>query len=389
MKYVSVAAGVWLGAAACVPANAHRAPVYTLIFSFPGGSGGVSPLGTLIEDQAGNLYGTTAAGGVSQPSIVGPEYGVVFEMTPQGVETVLHEFGIGKDGADPRAGVIADGKGNLYGTTAEGGPTYNGTVFRVAPGGKEKVLHKFASDPDGALPQGGLLAVGHGDFVGTTTYGGSAGAGTVYQASTKRSDYKVLFSFTGSTTGTNPTGPLIRDSAGNLYGVASGGGSADMGAVFMLSPSGTETLLYSFQGGNDGSEPYGGLVSDTAGNLYGVTYSGGSSGYGTLFEIAPGGTETLLHTFTGTQADGSGPYAAPIRDKAGNLYGTTSEGGASYMGTVFEFTSGGSFELLHSFAGADGSAPLSGLLRDKQGNLWGTTSLGGATNDGTVFELTP
>jgi uncharacterized repeat protein (TIGR03803 family) len=389
MKHVFVVAGVWLGAAAWVPANAHRAPVYTLIFSFPGGSGGVSPLCTLIEDQAGNLYGTTAAGGMSQPSIVGPEYGVVFEMTPGGTETVLHEFGVGKDGSDPRAGVVADGKGNLYGTTAEGGSTYNGMVFEVTPGGKEKRLHQFGSDPDGALPQGGLLSVGGGDFAGTTTYGGTAGEGTVFLASTKRSRYEVLFSFTGNSTGTNPTGALIRDKAGNLYGEASSGGNNGMGAVFMLTPSGTETLLYSFQGGNDGSEPYGGLVSDKEGNLYGVTYSGGASGYGTLFEIAPGGTETLLHTFAGTQSDGGGPYAAVIRDKAGNLYGTTSEGGASYQGTVFEYTSGGSFELLHSFAGPDGSTPLSGLLMDKQGNLWGTASLGGATDDGTVFELTP
>jgi uncharacterized repeat protein (TIGR03803 family) len=159
--------------------------------------------------------------------------------------------------------------------------------------------------------------------------------------------------------------------------------------VFVLSPSGSETLLYSFKGGTDGSEPYGGLVSDSKGNLYGATYAGGSSGYGTLFKITPGGAETVLHSFTGTQTDGSGPYAALIRDKSGNLYGTTTEGGTSYLGTVFEFTAGGSFELLHSFSGADGGTPLSGLMMDKQGNLWGTTSLGGAANDGTFFELTP
>jgi uncharacterized repeat protein (TIGR03803 family) len=388
MKHIPAAAAAVLFAA-WAPGGAHAAPVYTLLYSFTGGSDGAFPCSTLIEDAAGNLYGTTAAGGISQPSVVGPQYGVVFKMTPQGSETVLHDFGVGNDGADPRAGVIADAKGNMYGTTAEGGPTYNGIVFSVTPAGREKVLHQFSSDPDGALPQGGLLAIGHGDFVGTTTYGGSVGAGTVFLASTKRSGYKVMFSFTGSSTGTNPTGALIRDKAGNLYGEASGGGASNMGAVFVLSPSGSETLLYSFKGGTDGSEPYGGLVSDSKGNLYGATYAGGSSGYGTLFKITPGGAETVLHSFTGTQTDGSGPYAALIRDKSGNLYGTTTEGGTSYLGTVFEFTAGGSFELLHSFSGADGGTPLSGLMMDKQGNLWGTTSLGGAANDGTFFELTP
>jgi uncharacterized repeat protein (TIGR03803 family) len=379
-----------LAAAACLlPAAAGASPTYTMLYSFNGSSDGAFPQSRPIEDAQGNLYGTAAAGGIQQPSVVGPQYGVVFEVKPGGAQSVLYKFGVGADGANPRAGIIADAQFNLYGTTAEGGPSYNGTVFRLSTKGVERILHKFSGEPDGALPEDTLLRLPSGDFVGTTYSGGTAGAGTIFEVSTKKNSYNVLFSFTGSATGSNPAGNLILDSAGNLYGTASNGGTEGAGAVFKLSPSNSETVLYNFKGGSDGSEPYGGLVRDKAGNLYGVTYAGGSALYGTIFKLAPDGTKTVLHNFSSTQTDGGGPYAGLIRDADGNLYGTTTEGGTYYQGTVFELSKNGTLTLLHSFSGADGSTPLAGVLRDKHGNLFGTASLGGNTNDGVVFEISP
>ena len=197
----------------------------------------------------------------------------------------------------------------------------------------------------------------------------------------------VLYSFT-YTDGAYPVAALIADRAGNLYSTTSSGGASGDGTVFKLTPGGTETVLYSFTGIPDGVYPEAGLIADRAGNLYGTTNQGGASNKGTVFKLTPSETETVLHSFAG--ADGALPVAALIADRAGNLYGTTYYGGASGDGTVFKLTPGGTETVLHSFTGIpDGVYPEAGLIADRADNLYGTTSFGGASGYGTVFKVTP
>jgi uncharacterized repeat protein (TIGR03803 family) len=201
----------------------------------------------------------------------------------------------------------------------------------------------------------------------------------------------VLYSFTGGTDGANPEAGLIADSSGNLYGTTTSGGASGFGTVFMLSPAGTESVLYSFTGGTDGGFPTAGLIADSQGNLYGTTSGGGAmpggDGYGVVFALSPSGTETVLHTFNFN--DGSRPYGGLIADTKMNLYGTTAFGGTSRAGNVFKLPQAGQMTVLHSFAGSDGANPVAGLIADSKGNLYGTTEQGGAApGGGAVFKLT-
>jgi uncharacterized repeat protein (TIGR03803 family) len=208
----------------------------------------------------------------------------------------------------------------------------------------------------------------------------------------------VLYSFSGGNDGSVPTSGLIQDKAGNFYSTTDAGGASDHGAVFKLAPDGKETVLYSFAGGSDGEYPQAGLAEDAQGNFYGTTTEGGADNLGTVFKLAPDGTETVLHAFAGGYNDGSSPYAGVIVDAKGNLYGTTQEGGSATCtcGVVFEITRSGKERILYNFRGSpDGAYPLSSLLMDKSGNLYGTTLGGGVQSDfcgvgcGTVFELSP
>jgi uncharacterized repeat protein (TIGR03803 family) len=199
----------------------------------------------------------------------------------------------------------------------------------------------------------------------------------------------TLYSFMGGVDGSQPVGGLILDTAGNLYGATTYGGSSGYGAIFKVTSTGLENVLYSFTGGNDGREPHGALVFDKNGNLYGTTYQGGLHRRGTLFELSPTGAETVLHSFKGG-TDGAFPTATLIFDGGGNLYGTTNKaGGAHHYGNVFEMSSSGVEQVLYSFSGADGKFPESNLILDAQGNLYGTTHKGGQYKEGTVFELAP
>jgi uncharacterized repeat protein (TIGR03803 family) len=212
--------------------------------------------------------------------------------------------------------------------------------------------------------------------------------------------YTVLHSFAGPPTdGSNPfdSGSLVRGSAGNLYGTTTFGGASGKGVVFKVDPTGMETVLYSFTGGADGASPSAGLIRDKEGNLYGATAYGGDLsaffglGCGVVFKLDSSGNETVLYTFTcgadGLQ-DGSQPRAVLVRDKAGNLYGTTEAGGTFGYGMVFKLDRTGKETVLHTFTGADGLQVDAGLIRDAEGNLYGTTVGGGASGDGVVFKLT-
>ena len=365
-----------------------HAQTETVLYSFTGTPDGATPFAGLVRDGKGNLYGTTLQGG----TISG--YGTVFEVTPAGAEKVLHSFTGGTDGIGPYASLVRGKKGTLYGTTSGGGSGY-GTVFAVTSSGKESVILNF-DGLDGAYLSAGLIRDSEGTLFGTTPGGGLYSSGTAFELTASGTE-QVLYNFTGGGDGDCPLSTLARDAAGNLYGTTQWGGAYGYGAVFELTASGTEQVLYSFTGGNDGAYPYAGVVRDGKGNLYGTTIQGGAYNYGTVFEVTATGVEKVLHSF-GTSADGITPEAGLVRDSKGNLYGTTYQGGAYNYGTVFKVTKKGVEQVLYSFSGgADGRYPVSNLIRDAAGNLYGTTAYGGiqdcAYGDGggcgTVFMLTP
>ena len=350
----------------------------TVLYSFTGGADGGDPYAGVIRDSAGDLYGTTFGGGAAGA-------GVVYKLDPADHETVLYSFTGGADGGNPYAGVIPDSAGNLYGTTY-GGAAGAGVVFKVNTASQETVLSSFTGGADGGNPYAGVIPDSAGNLYGTT-YGGAAGAGVVFKVNTA-SQETVLSSFTGGADGGNPYAGVIPDSAGNLYGTTYGG-AAGAGVVFKVNTASQETVLYSFTGGADGWAPNAGVISDSAGNLYGTTVNGGTAGRGVVYKLDTAGQETVLYSFRGG-ADGAFPFAGVIRDSAGNLYGTTYVGGTRDWGVVYKLDTAGQETVLYRFTGgADGGNPWAGVIRDSAGNLYGTTAGGGKRGGGVVFKLKP
>jgi uncharacterized repeat protein (TIGR03803 family) len=312
----------------------------TVLYSFTGTAGdGVAPLAGLVQDASSNLYGTTAGGGASG-------FGTVFQVSKTGKETVLYSFtGTGGDGATPQAGLVRDAKGTLYGATFGGGASGHGTVFMLDKTGKETVLYSFSGGTDGGNPYFGyLIRDGAGNLYGTTQVGGdtsggcgSGGCGVVFKLD-KKGKETVLHTFTGTAgDGGWPFAGVARDANGNLYGTTQIGGVSGGGTVFMLDKTGKETVLYSFSGGADGGYPLAGVVRDAKGNLYGTTEEGGASGLGAVFKVGRGGKETVLHSFN-SSTDGGLPFGGVVRDAKGTLYGTTMNGGSAGYGTVWRLT---------------------------------------------------
>jgi uncharacterized repeat protein (TIGR03803 family) len=313
--------------------------------------------GDLIFDSAGNLYGVSLSGAASD--------GFVFELKPSSggswTEETLYTFPqTGLHGNDPFAGVIMDKSGNLYGTTFYGGAyggrnifAAGGTVFELIPqpggGWTQKLLHSFGNGTDGSNPNGGLIFDSAGNLYGTTTQGGGPNAlGTVFELirqSNGQWKEKILHNF-GSLPydGLSPYSKLVFDSAGNLYGTTVGGGTDSNGTVFELIPQTDgrwkEKVLLSFEGSN-GADPRSALVLNSAGDLYGVTFTGGLYGGGFLYELIPGSNGTwqqsAVHNF-GNGTDGSGSLGNLCFDASGNLFGTTQGGGTTGQGTVFKIT---------------------------------------------------
>jgi uncharacterized repeat protein (TIGR03803 family) len=363
---------------AMLGAGAARAQTFSVLYTFTGGVDGREPYAGLVRDKAGNLYGTTYAGGAFG-------MGTVFKVAQSGKETVLHNFSGAPDGANPLAGLVRDASGNLYGATLVGGTEGNGAVFKVDKTGKETMLCSFKE----GNPAGSLVLDPAGNLYGTTNVGGLYGFGSVFKVN-KTGKETRLYSFVGGHfDGEYPIAGLIRDREGNLYGTTYGGGNYGYGTVFVLAKHGGQTVLHSFAYNHgDGEFPYAGLVRDARGNLYGTTTGGGFFG-GTVFRVSESGVEALLYSFT-DGSDGGVPYAGLVRDSAGNLYGTTYNGGAYGYGTVFKVDTSGHETVLHSFSYAtDGGYPYAGLVRDAAGNFYGTTFQGGASGAGTVFKLTP
>jgi uncharacterized repeat protein (TIGR03803 family) len=351
----------------------------TVLYTFTGETDGMGPYAGVIRDSTGNLYGTTGYGGVAG-------LGVVFELNTSGVQTPLYGFPAAAGGFGPNAGVVRDSSGNFYGTTPLGGSAGAGTVYEVETTGQEIVLYSFTGGSDGNGPNSGVIRDAAGNLYGTTLSGGSSGAGVVYKVATTGVE-TVLYNFTGGADGSNPYPGLVFDSAGNLYGTTWYGGTADAGVIYKVSPSGTETVLYNFTGSIGASRSYSSLFRDSAGNLYGVEYSGGTAGFGAVYKLDTTNNFTVLYSFTGGN-DGRYPYGGVTRDSAGNLYGTTEVGGATYAGVVYKVDTSGNETVLYNFTGgADGHYPNAGVILDSAGNLYGTTYYGGATGAGVVFEL--
>jgi uncharacterized repeat protein (TIGR03803 family) len=390
----------------------------SVLHNFGKGHDGNAPEGGLIFDAAGNLYGTTLQGGAFDCAY-DTGCGTVFELTPQGdgtwQESILHYFDFSyKDGFNPNAALIFDSQGNLYGTTTgeNSDNSEGGSVFELSPqkGGRWKFKLLYAFGSDGGEPWGGSLIFDPaGNLYGTTSVGGDAGNGTVFELTPRSNGQwkeKVLHSFKG-TDGEFPNGGLVFDTAGNLYGTTCCGGDFPptcggygCGTVFELTPeangSWKEHVLHRFNG-TDGFGPGGSVTIDAGGNLYGTTEGGGNHDYGIVFELSPGRNgkwkETILHRFNGS--DGSSPSSNLIFDAAGNLYGTTLFGGLNICtphgcGTAFELmpSTGGKWteKVLVKFQGMKGQFPSAPLIFDNAGNLYGETDEGGPLSGTACFE---
>jgi uncharacterized repeat protein (TIGR03803 family) len=378
-------------------ASPVQAQTFTVLHSFKGAPDGSVPWSTLVPDPAGNLYGTTSIGGDG--------YGTIFQINTAGKLKILHRLKA-NEGGTPYAGLLRDPEGNLYGTTTAYGAYDNGTVFKLDKAGRLKVLYSFKGGSDGWEPRATLIRDKKGNLYGTTLYGGQPGCncGIVFKVDSTGKE-TVLYAF-GKYFGDGewPFAGVIMDSAGNLYGTTGIGGShrgsacieTGCGTVFRLDPSGTETLLYEFNGGTDGANPLAALIRDQKGNLFGTAWNGGDlncnfgGGCGVVFKLDSNNKETVLYNFEAT--DGGGiPEAGLVRDAAGNFYGTAYGSGScgTGCGAVFKLDRNGKETVLHKFIGNDGGQPLGTVAFDAKGNLYGTTSSYGKYNLGTVFKITP
>jgi len=399
-------------------AHPAQAATFKVLYSFQAQSDGDGPSSGVIRDAAGNLYGTTYAGGAFG-------YGTVFKIDKHGNETVLYSFSGGTDGENPAGGLVRDADGNLYGTTSSGGkPDCGfgftcGTVYKVDGHGNETVLYRFGGLPDGHSANAGLILDEAGNLYGTTQAGGDNGCnpgygcGIVFKIDPQGRE-TILHAFTGTRNvdGAFPHAGLVADASGNLYGTTTLGGAptciteqfrglllpespeydtGGCGTVFKINTRGKETILHRFSNYDGGASPAYPLIFDSAGNMY-STANGGNGYNGIVFRLNHHLREKVLYNFS--YHDGN-PFAGLVQDATGNFYGVTVEGDTHYEGTVFKLDTSGKYTILYSFSGySDGGFPSGTLVIDQKGNLYGTARDGG-TRDcgdygcGVVFKITP
>lgn len=401
------------------PSGLHHSPIkeahpnFQVLYSFKGQRDGANPSAGPIADAAGNLYGTTFAGGELRcTNGIYTGCGVVYKVDRFGRESVLHRFtGAPADGRNPQAALMQDAAGNLYGTTSSGGAhLYYGTVFEVDTSSHERVLYSFTGLADGGVPSAALVMDASGNLYGTTNQGGSGpckdenglwiGCGVVFRVD-QHGNETVLHSFTGKNDGAHPFGGGgLLDGAGNFYGTTSSGGKFGAGVGFKLDQHQHLTVLHAFgASGRDGTAPFGLFLHNNGRAFFGTTLYGGSnlSYGGTLFAVTDQGGERVLYSFAG-RGDGLSPDSL-VADDTGDLFGTT-VGNANIScrvcaGTVFKLDSQGKFRLLHAFiGGTDGAYPQGALARDSAGALYGATIFAGSAGClgmgcGTVFKVTP
>jgi uncharacterized repeat protein (TIGR03803 family) len=343
--------------------------VFTTLFEFPGGQGGGFCLAPLVQGTDGNLYGTTQGG---EPY----NSGIVFQVTTNGVFTLLHQLTTRADGMGCNGTLLPARDGSLYGTTQFGGAYGPGTIFKLGLNGIMSIIHDF-NFSDGALP-GALVQDLAGNLYGTTAPFLRGGPGTVFRLTTNGT-FTTIYSFTGGADGSQASGTLVYSTDGDLYGVTPG-------TVFRLTTAGTLTTIYSFGGGLDGASPNA-LVQATDGAFYGTTGSGGAGSNGTVFRITSAGAFNSLYSFTG-HGDGGAPTSL-LQASDGMFYGTATQGGIAGYGTLFRVSTNGSFLPLYSFSGgSDGAHPTASLMQAKDGWLYGSTSSGGSFGGGTIFRIT-
>jgi len=378
-----------------------------ILYSLAGGADGEYTDTDLVVDSAGVIYGTSVQGGRHGG-------GTVFQLAPTSSgwrHSVLYDFTGGADGGEPYKGVTLDRQGNLYGTTVTGGGGACeggcGVVFKLTRSGanwNQSVIHTFSGGDDGSGPGSGLTIDRFGNVYGMTPTGGAFGLGVIFQLKPHTDGtwtLRVLHPFTGGNDGqAGSAGRLLLGHAGNVYGVTTTGGANGKGVVFKLSRvlggKWRFSTLYAFKGQPDAGFPYGGLAFDKSGNLFGTTYYHGANNLGSVYKLSRSSngtwTEKVLYSFKGG-TDGSGSIARVVFDAAGNLYGTTSEGGAGY-GTIFKLTPGASRSwtesVVHRFQGSpDGAFAYNPMVVDSAGNFYGATVHGGTNNDGAIYKFTP
>jgi uncharacterized repeat protein (TIGR03803 family) len=376
---LAVAACSRLGSSNVLPSNAIAARALTsfkTIHTFKKGDG-VNPSGALIAVN-GVLYGVTAGGGSDGN-------GTVFSVTTGGSEHVVHSFN--SEGSSPNGSLLSV-NGVLYGATSRGGPKDAGTLFALRTDGTPIWTYDFKGTWGGASPSGGLADL-KGELYGTAGGGNYYDpAGMVFKIKASGKSFVVVRDFTGTTDGGGPNGNLV-PYRGSLYGTTSYGllpSNPFGGTAYRMTPSGGESVLYRFKGLSNPDQVEAGLVLFD-GTFYGTSYSGGKHGYGTVFSITASGNERLLYSFGSKSGDGEYPKSR-LTAYNGNLYGTTTEGGADNFGTVFEISPSGKEQILHSFSGGDGAGPTAGLVQ-LNGVLYGTTPAVYPQLDGTVYALTP
>jgi uncharacterized repeat protein (TIGR03803 family) len=337
---------------------------------------GEIPYCPLAQGNDGYLYGTTLDGGSDGD-------GAIFKCSTNGVLTTILSFD-SDNGEAPYAGLFLGKDGYFYGTSFLGGTYGDGEIFRVTPAGGLTVLQSFNGN-NGMYPVAGVVQASDGNFYGTALEGGPYGFGTIFRVSSS-GILTTLVTF-DDTTGAYPSPVLVIGSDGNFYGTTENGGLYGFGTVFKMTLSGELTTLYSFAGENDGASPVAGVVQAADGNFYGTTYELGANDDGTVFEMTSSGVLTTRYSFTGG-ADGSNPWGGLVQSSDGNLYGTTQTGGAYGAGTVFQIAPTGGLATLAQFDGFTGSEPSAALIQGKDGSLYGTTATGGANEDGVIFRLT-
>jgi uncharacterized repeat protein (TIGR03803 family) len=373
MKFAVLAILILATLSLIQPASAQT---FQVLYTFKGGPDGGNPLSGVTFDADGNLYGTTTVGG----NVGGG--GVVYKLDSLGNETPLYAFNGWEDGGNPSAGVILDREGGIYGVTPFGGVGGSyGVVYTINKQNQEKQLYLFHGGTDAQGAYTDLIRDSKGNLYGTGIIGGAYNCGAVYRV-TRTGIESVLYSFTCGNDGAYPTAVLASDEQGNLYGTTQAGGTYNQGVVFKLDPNNNETVLYTFTGGADGASPMAGVTRSKSGNLFGTAYIGGAYGYGAVYEISGSGEFSVLYSFTGG-ADGYAPQGpVTYNEQNSTLYSSAYySAGRRGFGTVFALDLQGHFNVLHSFTGRkDGGAPSAKITLDAAGNLYSTTPIGGPRN---------
>jgi uncharacterized repeat protein (TIGR03803 family) len=350
----------------------------SVLWSFGGTGDGTLPFTAPVLASDGNFYGTLLNGGANSE-------GAIYKITPSGTESIFYSFTGGSDGGSPFGGLTLGRDGNFYGTTTIGGTNSKGTIYKITPTGTITVLYNFGDvTNDTHTVRTPMVEGSDGNFYGVGNSGGIGSNGGVFKV-TPTGSYTLLHIFASSGDLTSPLASLVQGSDGNFYGETQDGGANGDGGVFKITPTGTETVLWSFGGTGDGINGNSNLVIGADGNFYGTCSGGGANGNGTFFKITPAGSETVLYSF-GASGDGQTAYGNLVLAADGNFYGTSMLGGTHSQGTIFRITPTGEESVLWSFGGAgDGQQPFGGLVTGTDGHFYGTTDGGGSNNMGAFF----